>query len=149
MNQRQYSFAELTRKSVINVADGKELGKACDLIFSSCGNVCGIVVPGKKSIIKSITSADTIYIPWNRIMKIGADAVLVELVGNYASTMSDADTQNQEQNKDISYWKKHGINRFFSISFRRFYICLSDILPTAFYAHTTFVKTINLIINIL
>ena len=37
------------------------------------------------------------------IMKIGADAVLVELVGNYASTMSDADTQNQEQNKDISY----------------------------------------------
>lgn len=103
MNQRQYSFAELTRKSVINVADGKELGKACDLFFSSCGNVCGIVVPGKKSIIKSITSADTIYIPWNRIMKIGADAVLVELVGNYASTMSDADTQNQEQNKDISY----------------------------------------------
>ncbi|MBS5851671.1 MAG: YlmC/YmxH family sporulation protein [Firmicutes bacterium] len=103
MNQRQYSFAELTRKSVINVADGKELGKACDLIFSSCGNVCGIVVPGKKSIIKSITSADTIYIPWNRIMKIGADAVLVELVGNYASTMSDADTQIQEQNKDISY----------------------------------------------
>jgi len=103
MNQRQYSFAELTRKSVINVADGKELGKAYDLIFSSCGNVCGIVVPGKKSIIKSITSADTIYIPWNRIMKIGADAVLVELVGNYASTMSDADTQNQEQNKDISY----------------------------------------------
>lgn len=60
-------------------------------------------MPGKKSIIKSITSADTIYIPWNRIMKIGADAVLVELVGNYASTMSDADTQNQEQNKDISY----------------------------------------------
>ena len=103
MNQRQYSFAELTRKSVINVADGKELGKACDLILSSCGNVCGIVVPGKKSIIKSITSADTIYIPWNRVMKIGADAVLVELVGNYASTMSDADTQNQEQNKDISY----------------------------------------------
>ncbi len=36
--------------------------------------------------------------------------------------------------------KKHGINRVFSISFRRFYICLSDILPTAFYAHITFVK---------
>lgn len=48
MNQRQYSFAELSRKSVINVADGKELGKACDLIFNSCGSVCGIVVPGKK-----------------------------------------------------------------------------------------------------
>ena len=103
MNQRQFSFAEMTRKSVINVADGKELGKTCDLIFSSCGNVCGIVVPGKKSLLKSITSSETIFIPWNRIAKIGADAVLVELVGNYAKTMSDEPTQTQEQNKDISY----------------------------------------------
>ena len=103
MNQRQFSFAEMTRKSVINVADGKELGKTCDLIFSSCGNVCGIVVPGKKSLLKSITSSETIFIPWNRIAKIGADAVLVELVGNYAMTMSDEPTQTQEQNKDISY----------------------------------------------
>lgn len=103
MNQRQFSFAEMTRKSVINVADGKELGKTCDLIFSSCGNVYGIVVPGKKSLLKSITSSETIFIPWNRIAKIGADAVLVELVGNYAMTMSDESAQTQEQNKDISY----------------------------------------------
>ncbi len=104
MNQRQYSFLELSKKTVVNVADGKELGKACDLIFSSCGGVFGIVVPGKKSLLKSITSNDSIFIPWNRIMKIGADAVLVELVGNYAMAMSeDSQTQNQEKNKDISY----------------------------------------------
>lgn len=103
MAQRQYSFAELSRKTVINVADGKELGKACDIIFTNCGNVCGIVVPGKKSLLKSITSAETIFIPWNRIMKIGADAVLVELVGNYAMAMAEDAAQNNEQNKDISY----------------------------------------------
>ena len=103
MNQRQYSFAELSRKSVINVADGKELGKACDLIFNSCGSVCGIVVPGKKSLLKSITSAETIFIGWNRIVKIGADAILVELGGHYASTMSEETPPAQEQNKDISY----------------------------------------------
>ena len=37
-------------------------------------------------------------------MKIGADAVLVELVGNYAMTMAEDAAQNSEQNKDISYW---------------------------------------------
>lgn len=102
MNQRQYSFLETSRKSVINLADGKELGKACDLIFSSCGSVLGIVVPGKKSLLKSITSAESIFIPWNRIVKIGADALLVELVGNYATTMSDEPPAPSEQ-KDLPY----------------------------------------------
>ena len=89
MAQRQYSFAELSRKTVINVADGKELGKACDIIFTNCGNVCGIVVPGKKSLLKSITSAETIFIPWNRIMKIGADAVLIGEMFMRADSISD------------------------------------------------------------
>ena len=52
MNARQYSFIELSKKTVVNVADGKELGNTCDLIFNGCGTIGGLVVPGKKSFLK-------------------------------------------------------------------------------------------------
>lgn len=98
MNAKQYSFVELSKKTVVNVADGKELGRTCDMIFNGCGSICGLVVPGKKSLIKSITSTEAIYIPWNRIIKIGADIILVELVGGYALTMSeDASSDAQKE----------------------------------------------------
>ncbi len=97
MNNKQYSFIELSKKTVINVADGKELGSVCDLIFSGCAQVLGLVVPGKKSLLKSITNADTIYIPWNRIIKIGADVVLVEMVGGVASALSQNDEQEVKE----------------------------------------------------
>ena len=81
MNRKQYTFTEMSRKTVINVSDGRELGHVCDMVFNNCGGVIGFVVPGKKSFFKSITSADNIFIPWNRIIKIGSDVILVELVG--------------------------------------------------------------------
>ena len=88
MNRKQYSFTEMSRKTVINVADGRELGHVCDMIFNNCGGVLGFVVPGKKSFFKSLTSADNLFIPWNRIIKIGSDVILVELIGNNARTFA-------------------------------------------------------------
>jgi len=38
-------------------------------------------VPGKKNFFKSFTNADNIFIPWNNIIKIGSDVILVELIG--------------------------------------------------------------------
>lgn len=84
---------ELSKKTVINVADGKEMGHVCDLIFNGCANVNGLVVPGKKSLLKSITSSESVFIPFNRIVKIGADAILVEIVGINVCTLQD----NQEE----------------------------------------------------
>ena len=86
MNRKQYSFSEMSRKTVINVADGRELGHVCDMVFNNCGGIMGFVVPGKKSFFKSITSSENVSIPWNRIIKIGSDLILVELVGNSART---------------------------------------------------------------
>ena len=79
MNSKQYTFCEMTKKTVVNVADGRTLGNVCDMAFGSNGGVIGFVVPGKKSFFKSITSSETIFIPWNRIVKIGSDTVLVSL----------------------------------------------------------------------
>lgn len=107
MNRKQYSFTEMSRKTVINVADGRELGHVCDMIFNNCGGVLGFVVPGKKSFFKSITSSDNIFIPWNRIIKIGSDVVLVELVGGNARTCAmpenDAQAYSAEQPQQNEY----------------------------------------------
>lgn len=82
MNVKQYSFSDMARKMVINVADGRELGHVCDMIFNSCGGVLGLVVPGKKSFFKSLTTSENVFIAWNRIIKIGSDVILVEIIGN-------------------------------------------------------------------
>ncbi|MDE6060766.1 MAG: YlmC/YmxH family sporulation protein, partial [Clostridia bacterium] len=97
MNQKQYSFSEMSRKTVINVADGRELGHICDMLFNNCGGVLGFIVPGKKSFFKSITTSDNIFIPWNRIIKIGSDVILTELVGSNARTCEIQDHSQGNQ----------------------------------------------------
>ena len=80
MNTKQYSFSDFTRKMVINVCDGRELGHVCDMIFNNCGSVLALVVPGKKSLFKSLTSTENIFIPFNRIVKIGSDVILTDVI---------------------------------------------------------------------
>ena len=72
--------SDLREKDVINVADGKKLGKVCDLeVDLQNGRVDAIIVPAPFS-MGSIFSKDKDYvIPWNKIKKIGEDVILVEL----------------------------------------------------------------------
>lgn len=91
MNVKQYSFSELSAKQVVNVADGRQLGHTCDMVFTACGRILGLVVPGKKSFFKSFTSADNLFIPWNNIVRIGGDVILVEMVGGVSVMKEGAD----------------------------------------------------------
>ncbi len=111
MNAKQYSFIELSKKCVINVADGKELGHVCDMVFNGCAQVLGLIVPGKKSLLRSITSQENTYIPWNRIIKIGSDVILVEMIGSFASTLSTDDQKPVEQSmQNINYQQSYSQN---------------------------------------
>ena len=76
---RELSFCELRCKQVVNVLDGKVLGRICDIVFSR-GNakVLGFVVPGDGAFHFFRRRAD-MFIPFERICKIGVDVVLVEL----------------------------------------------------------------------
>lgn len=78
---KQYSFSELSRKRTINVAEGCELGHVCDVVFTANGRVTGIVVPGKKSFLKSFSNSENLFIPWCNIIKVGSDVILVEACG--------------------------------------------------------------------
>ncbi len=78
------SFSELRMKEVINICDGRRMGRPIDLVITDSACVEAIVVPGAysiKNVIKGVREG--IVIPWNRIRRIGDDVILVELDASF------------------------------------------------------------------
>ena len=48
------TFCELREKEVINIVDGKKLGRILDIAFTRQGTIVGIIVPGEKKFFKSV-----------------------------------------------------------------------------------------------
>ncbi len=69
-------FSQLKQKDVINLADGKHLGKICDINFTFPeGKIIGFSSTGCKGFK---FSRQEIFLPLNSVVKIGEDAVLVK-----------------------------------------------------------------------
>jgi YlmC/YmxH family sporulation protein len=110
----EISFADLKEKEIINVYDGKKLGRIADILFDgSSGSVQGIVVPYEKKLFRK---SDDIFIPLEKIKKIGDDVILVGLqVGGeredrYESFSHDSNSVNAQnasasKNKTQKYGK--------------------------------------------
>lgn len=74
------SFCELRGKEVINIVDGKRLGKIIDIVFDTrFGKVLGIVVPCYNKSWNIFKQCDDIFIPFNSVCKFGEDAILVQI----------------------------------------------------------------------
>ena len=74
----EISYTYLRSKEVVNVADGKRLGRVCDVVFRYPENVfLGIVVPGCKGF--SLKKGD-VFIDVKCIVCIGEDVILVDIV---------------------------------------------------------------------
>jgi YlmC/YmxH family sporulation protein len=72
-----YNFSDLKKKKVINVTDGKDLGKIIDFIFSyPDGKIKSIIVPGKKN---AFFTGCELIINFSCIERIGDDTILVSL----------------------------------------------------------------------
>ena len=70
-----YNFVDLKKKRVINIADGRDLGKITDLIISYPeGRIKSIIVPGKKN---AFFGGSELIINFSCIERIGDDTVLV------------------------------------------------------------------------
>ena len=72
----EMTFSELKQKEVINLIDGKHMGKVCDVSFTfPKGDLLGFTVTGCKGFR---FSKQEIFLPLKSVVKIGQDAVLVK-----------------------------------------------------------------------
>ena len=73
------AFGELRCKEVVNVIDGKCLGRVNDIVFSrTAARVTGLIVPGDRK-FHILRKREDMFIPFDRVCKIGVDVILVEL----------------------------------------------------------------------
>lgn len=74
------NFSDFKVKDVINVCDGRKLGRPIDIIFNERACVEAIVVPSQCNFFSVFKPDREGYvIPWGRIRRIGDDVILVEL----------------------------------------------------------------------
>lgn len=77
----ELSFCKLRGKEVVNVCDGRNLGNITDIIFdTTCGRIIGLILPAQKNFFSFFKSNNDIFIPYNRICKIGKDIILVDII---------------------------------------------------------------------
>ena len=73
-------ISDLRAREVINVIDGRRLGFIGDLdIDLESGRVRAIVVPGQGKLLGLFGRDNDVYIPWDKIVKIGEDVILVDI----------------------------------------------------------------------
>jgi YlmC/YmxH family sporulation protein len=73
-------ISELRLHDVINVIDGKRLGMIRDIdIDVETGRVNSIILPGNNRAFNFFAKHEEVIIPWEKIVKIGVDVILVEL----------------------------------------------------------------------
>ncbi len=73
-------ISDLRVRDVINVRDGKRLGNVADLELDlEQGRVTAIVVPGPGRFMGIFGRYKDYVIPWEKIIRIGVDVILVEL----------------------------------------------------------------------
>lgn len=79
-------LSELITKDVINEQDGLKLGKVYDLeIDPASGKVNFIKVKDGLRILSFLKNNNDIEIPWNKIIKIGNDVIIVDTYLNVNS----------------------------------------------------------------
>jgi YlmC/YmxH family sporulation protein len=76
----ELSYRELAKKDVINITDGRCLGRIIDMKFKfPQGVIVGIVVPGRRTGFFKFFDRSELYIDESKIIKIGGDVILVDL----------------------------------------------------------------------
>lgn len=73
-------ISDLRTREVVNVQDGRKLGIIKDLDLDvERGKINALVLPGPNRFINIFTRREDIVVPWERIVKIGRDVILVEV----------------------------------------------------------------------
>lgn len=72
-------LSEISSKDIINDEDGVKLGRIADIeIDVATGKILNVYIYRSFKIMNFFGSKDIISIPWNKILKIGSDVIIVE-----------------------------------------------------------------------
>lgn len=71
-------LSELQSKQIVNIKDGKNIGKIVDAVIDSNGNTISFIVQRSK-LLMNIIGKNDIEIKWTQIKKIGEDVILVDI----------------------------------------------------------------------
>lgn len=74
-------ISDIQSKEIVNISDGKVLGHINDLdINLDTGTVDSIIIGGTGKMLTFLGGKETeVVIPWENIIKIGSDVILVRL----------------------------------------------------------------------
>ena len=75
------NFSEIRDKEVINIRDGRNLGKPIDLVLNEEACIDALVVPGSSSGILGFLKPgrEGCAIDWRKVRRIGDDVILVDV----------------------------------------------------------------------
>ena len=73
-------LSELQRKDIINIKDGKKVGKIIDVEFDlNSGYMIKFIIEKNNFIKNLFTNNDEITIKFNQIKKLGEDVILIDI----------------------------------------------------------------------
>ena len=77
------TLSELRTKEVIDVQDGRRLGRVMDLEFCPASSrITALAVPSETTFLQSLRGERCgLVIPWDHIRRIGDDVILVSTAG--------------------------------------------------------------------
>jgi YlmC/YmxH family sporulation protein len=81
---RMIRVSDLRSLDVVNTLDGRRLGSISDLeVDLNAGRVTGVIIPGPARVLGLFARNGEIYIPWEKIDKIGTDVILVSVPSSF------------------------------------------------------------------
>lgn len=77
-------LGDLQAKDVVNVVDGSKLGRITNLDIDPVnGKILSIIVQTNVRLVNLFTGNNNIVIPWDKIVKIGGEVIIVNHNTNY------------------------------------------------------------------
>jgi len=70
-------LSELQEKDIVNIINGKNLGKIIDVTVEN-GKMYNLIIESKKNFFNFLNNREEITIRWENIEKIGEDVILVK-----------------------------------------------------------------------
>jgi len=71
-------LSDLQNKDIVNMSDGKRVGKIIDVVIDEAGNMLSLIIQRTK-LFNMIPNNNESEVKWSQIKKIGEDVILIDL----------------------------------------------------------------------